>query len=88
MRFHCSSLKSRRHWPSFFVGGLLNLVAVPLSSFCLILDDLNGELLIDISAMAQQNFSGAPVLLVETTLRPSRRYDHCLGGELCESLDA
>ena len=59
---------------AFFVGGLLNLVVVPLSSFCLILEDLDGELLKDISASANLNFTGASgdmaISLVENCLNP------------------
>eukprot|EP00913_Durusdinium_trenchii_P032493 g30420.t1 len=59
---------------AFLVGGLLNVVTVPLASFCLILDDLDGDLLMDISAMANVNLSGAvgsvAIDLVENCVNP------------------
>eukprot|EP00435_Cladocopium_sp_Y103_P040581 s2798_g11.t1 len=59
---------------AFLVGGLLNVVVVPLSSFCLILEDLDGEILRDISATANLNFTGAAgdmaISLVENCLNP------------------
>ncbi|CAL1164700.1 unnamed protein product, partial [Cladocopium goreaui] len=64
---------------AFLVGGLLNLVVVPLSSFCLILEDLDGEILQDISAAANLNLTGAvgnmAISLVENCLNPPPNAD-------------
>eukprot|EP00931_Biecheleriopsis_adriatica_P015722 TRINITY_DN11852_c0_g1_i1.p1 TRINITY_DN11852_c0_g1~~TRINITY_DN11852_c0_g1_i1.p1 ORF type:complete len:855 (-),score=136.74 TRINITY_DN11852_c0_g1_i1:133-2652(-) len=46
-------------WLALFVGGIMTLISVPIASLCLILDDLNGQMLTDIGTALEQNFTGA-----------------------------
>lgn len=43
---------------AFFLGGLLTILAVPLSSFCLILEDISSDLLHSIGAPMNLNLTG------------------------------
>ncbi|CAL1157870.1 unnamed protein product [Cladocopium goreaui] len=43
---------------AFFLGGLLTILAVPLSSFCLILEDISSDLLHSIAAPMNLNLTG------------------------------
>ncbi|CAJ1397834.1 unnamed protein product [Effrenium voratum] len=45
-------------WLAFIIGGILTAASVPMASFCLIMDDLDGEMLKDISRSLQLDLSG------------------------------
>lgn len=43
---------------ALFIGGLLTAISVPLASVCLILDDVNSQMLTDIGGVLPVNFTG------------------------------
>jgi len=53
---------------AFFVGGILTAISVPLASICLILDDVNGQMLDDISGVLNVNFTGDSGVVMKDTI--------------------